>query len=85
MIKIRLLGGAKKAVGRSSLVLDRTQASVSEVLKFLHDISCEPGLLNEHNLIVAINGVDSQALHGPETIAIEGDTVIIVTVVHGGG
>lgn len=84
MIKIRLLGGAKKAVGNSSLVLDRAQASVSEVLKFLQAISCEPKLLNSDNLIIAVNGVDSQALLGPETVAIEGDTVTIVTVVHGG-
>jgi molybdopterin converting factor small subunit len=84
MIKIRLLGGAKKAVGNSSLVLDRAQASVSEVLKFLQAISCEPKLLNSDNLIIAVNGVDSQALRGLETVAIEGDTVTIVTVVHGG-
>jgi molybdopterin converting factor small subunit len=85
MIKIRLLGGAKKAVGRPSLDLDRKQASVSEVLTFLQGISQEPRLLQAGNLIIAVNGVDSQALSGPDTVASEGDTVTIVTVVHGGG
>lgn len=85
MIKIRLMGGAKKAVGRPSLDLDRKQASVSEVLTFLQGISQEPRLLQAGNLIIAVNGVDSQALSGPDTVAREGDTVSIVTVVHGGG
>ncbi|AIF84429.1 hypothetical protein NTE_02377 [Candidatus Nitrososphaera evergladensis SR1] len=84
MIKIRLLGGAKKAVGRSSLDFDRKQASVSEILTFLQGISQEPRLLQAGNLIIAVNGVDSQALSGPDTMAKEGDTVTIVTVVHGG-
>ncbi|AIC15244.1 KEOPS complex subunit Cgi121 [Nitrososphaera viennensis] len=84
MIRIRLLGGAKKAVGRPSLDLDRKQASVSEVLTFLQGISQEPRLLQPGNLIIAVNGVDSQALSGPDTIVRDGDTVTIVTVVHGG-
>ena len=84
MIRIRLLGGAKKAVGRPSLDLDREQASVSEVLTFLQGISQEPRLLQAGNLIIAVNGVDSQALSGPDTVARKGDTVTIVTVVHGG-
>ncbi|MEO9362755.1 MAG: KEOPS complex subunit Cgi121 [Nitrososphaera sp.] len=84
MIRIRLLGGAKKAVGKPSVDLDREQASVSEVLTFLQGISQEPRLLQAGNLIIAINGVDSQVLSGPDTVARKGDTVTIVTVVHGG-
>jgi tRNA threonylcarbamoyladenosine modification (KEOPS) complex Cgi121 subunit/molybdopterin converting factor small subunit len=84
MIRIRLLGGAKKAVGRPSLDLDREQASVSEVLTFLQGVSQEPRLLQAGNLIIAVNGIDSQALSGPDTVARKGDTVTIVTVVHGG-
>lgn len=84
MINIRLLGGAKKAVGAPSVDFDRKQASVSEVLAFLQDMSNEPRLLQAGNLIIAVNGVDSQALSGPDTIAREGDTITIVTVVHGG-
>jgi tRNA threonylcarbamoyladenosine modification (KEOPS) complex Cgi121 subunit/molybdopterin converting factor small subunit len=84
MIAIRLLGGAKKAVGKPAVDLDRPSASVAEILQFLTGVSTDPRLLQPNNLIVAINGVDSAALQGSQTLARSGDTVTIVTVVHGG-
>lgn len=84
MIAIRLLGGAKKAVGRPAVDLDRSRASVAEILQFLTGISTDARLLHPNNLIVAVNGVDSAALQGQDTIANSGDTVTVVTVVHGG-
>lgn len=84
MITIRLLGGAKKAVGRPSVELDRQQSAVSDVLSYLQGVSVEPRLLVQENLIVAINGVDSAALQGLSTLVRDGDSVTVVTVVHGG-
>lgn len=84
MIKIRLLGGAKKAVGSPFLELDRAQASVSDVLAYLQNMAKEPRLLEPGNLIIAVNGVDSQAISGRQTKVKDGDTVTVVTVVHGG-
>jgi tRNA threonylcarbamoyladenosine modification (KEOPS) complex Cgi121 subunit/molybdopterin converting factor small subunit len=84
MITIRLLGGAKKAVGKPSVDLDRPSASVAEILKFLTGISTDARLLQPNNLIVAVNGVDSAALQGQNTVAKSGDIVTVVTVVHGG-
>lgn len=84
MITIRLLGGSKKAVGKSSASLDRPAASVAEILQFLRDISTDSRNLQPNNLIVALNGVDSAALQGQQTLAKSGDIVTIVTVVHGG-
>ncbi|AFU59006.1 hypothetical protein Ngar_c20750 [Candidatus Nitrososphaera gargensis Ga9.2] len=84
MITIRLLGGAKKAVGKPAVDLDRQSASVAEILQFLTGISTDARLLQPNNLIVAVNGVDSAALQGQGTVAKSGDTVTIVTVVHGG-
>jgi tRNA threonylcarbamoyladenosine modification (KEOPS) complex Cgi121 subunit/molybdopterin converting factor small subunit len=85
MITIRLLGGAKKAVGGKTLLeLEKANASVLEILQFLQNLAVEPRLLRRENLIVAINGVDSSALSGEDSIAKNGDTVTIVTVVHGG-
>lgn len=84
MIAIRLLGGAKKAVGRPLVELDRDSATVSEILDFLQGISSEPRLLQPGNLIVAVNGVDSAAVAGAKTVAKDGDEVTVVTVVHGG-
>ncbi|MEO9296075.1 MAG: MoaD/ThiS family protein [Nitrososphaera sp.] len=84
MITIRLLGGAKKAVGRSSVELDRQQSAVSDILSYLQGVSAEQGLLVPDNLIIAINGIDSAALEGPSTLVKSGDSVTVVTVVHGG-
>jgi tRNA threonylcarbamoyladenosine modification (KEOPS) complex Cgi121 subunit/molybdopterin converting factor small subunit len=84
MIKVRLLGGAKKAVGKPEVSLDGSSMSVFEILKALRGISSDPRLLQPNNLIVAVNGTDSAALQGENTLAKDGDTVTIVTVVHGG-
>jgi molybdopterin converting factor small subunit len=84
MIAIRLLGGAKKAVGRPLVELDRNSATVSEILNFLQSMSSEPRLLQPGNLIIAVNGVDSAATAGASTVAKDGDEVTVVTVVHGG-
>ncbi len=84
MITIRLLGGAKKAVGRAAVNLDRSSASVSDILDFLTTISVEPHILQRSNLIIALNDVDSASLQGNNTLVKSGDTVKIVTVVHGG-
>jgi molybdopterin synthase sulfur carrier subunit len=84
MITIRLLGGAKKAVGKPAVNLDRPSASVSDILDFLTTISADPRLLQRSNLIITLNDVDSASLHGHNTMVKSGDTVTIVTVVHGG-
>ncbi|HKZ61093.1 MAG TPA: KEOPS complex subunit Cgi121 [Nitrososphaera sp.] len=84
MITIRLLGGAKNAVGKPAVDFNRPSASVAEILQFLTGLSADPRLLQPNNLIVAVNGVDSAALQGQQTLAKSGDIVTIVTVVHGG-
>ncbi|MFL6347778.1 MAG: MoaD/ThiS family protein [Nitrososphaeraceae archaeon] len=84
MIDIKLLGGVKKAVGRSTLVLDRQVASISEILKFLKDNVGESKNLDADNILVTINGADSSMLSRDENIVKTGDTVTIVTIVHGG-
>lgn len=84
MITIRLLGGAKKAVGKPAVNLDKPSASVSDILDFLSTISAEPRLLQRSNLIITLNDVDSASLQGHDTVVKSGDRVTIVTVVHGG-
>jgi len=85
MITIRLLGGAKKALGgRASVQFEKTSATVSEVLKYLQSLSSHQNLLNPANLIIALNGTDSTALQGQATMVKSGDVVTVVTVVHGG-
>jgi molybdopterin synthase sulfur carrier subunit len=84
MITVKLLGGAKKAVGKTAVDLDWPSASVLEILNFLTTISAEPHLLQRCNLIITLNGVDSASLQGDSTMVKSGDKVTIVTIVHGG-
>ena len=85
MITIKLLGGARKAVGgHPFLNLEKPTASVFEILDFLKSNATEPRLLKWENLIIAINGIDSSALEAENALAKSGDTVTVVTVVHGG-
>jgi sulfur-carrier protein len=84
LINIKLLGGLKKTAGRSSLVLDKPIASISEVLTFLKYNVNDPRILDADNILVTINGVDSSMLSKDEDILKTGDSVTIVTIVHGG-
>jgi molybdopterin converting factor small subunit len=84
LINIKLLGGIKKAAGRSSLVLDKPIASISEVLMLLKDNVNDPRILDADNILVTINGADSSMLSKDEDTLKTGDSVTIVTIVHGG-
>ena len=84
MITIKLLGGAKKAVGKSCIIFDKPFASISEILTFLKENAVESKILNPNNILITINGADSSLLSGNDTLVKTGDMVTIVTVVHGG-
>ena len=84
MITIQLLGGAKKAVGQSYVSLNRSSASIAEILKLLKDRAVQPKILDPSNILVTLNGADSAMLRGDDTTVKTGDIVTIVTVVHGG-
>ena len=84
MIDIKLLGGIKKAVGTSTLVLDKHAASISEILALLKDNLRESKNFDADNIIVTINGADSSVLPQDKNVVKTGDTVTIVTIVHGG-
>jgi molybdopterin converting factor small subunit len=84
LITINILGGAKKIVGTSSLMLNRSNASISEILAFLQENAAESKILNVNNILIAINGIESSALSGNDTIAKTGDVITIVSAVHGG-
>jgi sulfur-carrier protein len=84
MIKLELLGGVKRAVGRSSVILEEASLPISEILMLLRRNVKEPGVLTLNNILVAVNGVESSSLDGTDTVVESGDTVTIVTVAHGG-
>ena len=84
LIDIKLLGGIRNAAGKPNLVLDKHIASVSEILGFLRQNLIDPTNFDADNILVTINGADSSLLSHDEHIVKSGDTVKIVTIVHGG-
>jgi sulfur-carrier protein len=84
MINVRLLGGVKKAVGKPSINIEESNLPISEILMLLRRDVKDPEVLRPHNILIAVNGVESSSLAGNDTVIESGDTVTIVTVVHGG-
>lgn len=84
MITLKLLGGVKFAIGKNSLVIDKSQSTVKEIIEELKNEAIEPKLLNENNLMVSVNGIDSSVTGGKETVIKTGDVITIVTIIHGG-
>lgn len=84
MITLKLLGGVKFAVGKNSVVIDKSQSTLKEIIEELKNEAIEPKILNEKNLMVSVNGIDSSVTGGKETIIKTGDVITIVTIIHGG-
>ena len=84
MITLKLLGGVKFAVGKNSVVIEKSQSTVKEIIEELKNEAIEPKILNEKNLMVSVNGIDSSVTGGKETVIKTGDVITIVTIIHGG-
>ena len=84
MITLKLLGGVKFAIGKNSVVIDKSQSTVKEIIEELKNEAIEPKILNEKNLMVSVNGIDSSVTGGKETVIKTGDVITIVTIIHGG-
>ncbi len=84
MITLKLLGGVKFAVGKNSVVIDKSQSTVKEIIEELKNEAIEPKILNEKNLMISVNGIDSSVTGGKETVIKTGDVITIVTIIHGG-
>jgi molybdopterin synthase sulfur carrier subunit len=84
LITLKLLGGVKFAMGKTSLVIDKSQSTVKEIIEELKNQSINTKILNEQNLIITVNGVDSSVTGGKETVIKSGDILTIVTIIHGG-
>jgi molybdopterin converting factor small subunit len=84
LITLKLLGGVKFAVGKNSVVIDKSHSTVKEIIEELKNEAIEPKILNEKNLMVSVNGIDSSVTGGKETVIKTGDVITIVTIIHGG-
>ncbi|GBC72758.1 hypothetical protein HRbin04_00150 [archaeon HR04] len=88
-IRVRLLGGVKRLLGRDVIDLDAQGEvmTLKDLLSLLASMSMNRdtnGLLTPSNLLVVINGKEASLLGGFDAVIKDGDQVSILTVVHGG-
>jgi sulfur-carrier protein len=84
LITLKLLGGVKKALGKNSIVIDKSQSNLKEIFEELKNKSTDASIIDEKNLMISVNGVDSSVIGGKEAIIKTGDIITIVTIIHGG-
>jgi molybdopterin synthase sulfur carrier subunit len=84
LIKINLLGGIKKSIGHSNLQINEESSSVKEIISYLENNYYSNNKINENEIMIAINGIESSLLGGYNAKISSGDIVTILTVVHGG-
>lgn len=85
MITVKLLGGAKKSFGLDLISADLQDATIRDLLDYL--VSIKPKNtpeLDAKNVLIAVNGADSSAMDGLDTIIHDGDVVSIIPIIHGG-
>ena len=69
MIAIKLVGGAKKSFDSDQFQIEKSGITVNELLE--HLLKIKPNNTSEldvENLLIAINGSDSSAMDGRDTI-----------------
>jgi tRNA threonylcarbamoyladenosine modification (KEOPS) complex Cgi121 subunit/molybdopterin converting factor small subunit len=80
-----LLGGAKKSFGTDFLPVDLGDIPIKSLLDHLVSIKPKNTMtLDTKNILVAVNGVDSSALDGFDTILHSNDVITIIPIIHGG-
>ena len=85
MIKVKLIGGAKKSFLKDQLDIDISNITISELISVLLKLKPENyPELDTQNILIAINGVDSSAMDGKSTLIKNDDLVSIIPVIHGG-
>ena len=86
MIRVEFVGGAKKSFGSASVDIDRESITVSSLLELLREMRIRGSPeIDAKNTLVAINGADTSATGGMSSVVLDGDTVSIIPVIHGGG
>lgn len=79
------MGGAKKSFGTDLISADLDGKNIQSLLEHLVSIKPKDTMdLDTKNILVAVNGVDSSALQGRDTILQPGDVVSIIPIIHGG-
>jgi sulfur-carrier protein len=65
-------------------VIDKSQSTLKEIFEELKNKAKDSKIVDEKNLMISVNGVDSSVIGGKEAIIKTGDIITIVTIIHGG-
>jgi tRNA threonylcarbamoyladenosine modification (KEOPS) complex Cgi121 subunit/molybdopterin converting factor small subunit len=84
MITVKLLGGARKSFSADKLEISNPGTISGLVGDIQNLIPQNLPKLDPDNILVAVNGVDSSALQGKDTVLQDGDVITIIPLVHGG-
>ena len=84
MISVKLLGGARRAVGKDSLEIEKHDIKLHDIVEILRSMSSNSNIFDSSNLLIVVNGVESSMLGGLDAKVKDGDIISIVPVVHGG-
>ena len=84
MITVDLVGGIRKTAGFSTVNINVTNSSINEILTLLEKEYDLENKIKENEIMIAINGVESSVMGGRGAKISSGDTVTILSVVHGG-
>lgn len=84
MITVDLLGGIRKTAGFSTVNINVTNSNINEILALLEKEYDLKNKIKEDEIMIAINGVESSVLGGGRAKISSGDTITILSVVHGG-
>ncbi|MGD8707921.1 MAG: KEOPS complex subunit Cgi121 [Nitrosopumilaceae archaeon] len=85
MVIVKLVGGAKKSFDKDQLELDAANITLEKLLELVQELKPQDTpSLDVNNILVAINGADSSAREGLQTVIKNDDLVSIIPVIHGG-
>ena len=74
----------KTTIGKNFLFIDKSEATLKDIFKELKNKSKDAKIVDEKNLMVAVNGVESSIIGGKEAVVKTGDIITIVPIIHGG-
>jgi len=84
LITVDLVGGIRKAAGFSTVNINIANSSINELLTLLEREYDLENKIKEDEIMIAINGIESSVIGGRGAKISSGDTVTILSVVHGG-
>jgi molybdopterin converting factor small subunit len=74
----------KKAIGKNSISIDKSETTLKDIFQELNNKSKSNTTVDEKNLMIAVNGVDSSIIGGINAVVKTGDIITIVPIIHGG-